>query len=448
MSRDPMNDILDVAGELFRSSFRQVDIEEFFADREIPLADGNSKRTFARNTLASLPGEQALELILEVAASQSNHGLQDAVYAIQDAGKPEISEITRKRLAGVLGTRLHGEGARPEVLAGLFSLESFADLLTGESKHFDLVQNATGETPAWDAAYVFEFVGAMTCPTRRFISLLETTLDPRYRDAGEQAQLAEDLTPVLRTDGYEVIETGKISNRAVYAVRAIKRGVQGSPKNLIFASNGRKPRIGFADAIDNDIVVLEHAESCLIYDRHLGDGLLWSDLVRWWAETTRIEDLSVARKELGARLSASLTPGPELRFFAWYFKSFAQRLADRLPALVPQVYLHYDPEIAVNLPDRTALFRQRMDFLMLLPGRQRIVIEIDGKHHYAESGAASPAKYAEMVSADRDLRLRGYEVYRFGGSEFVAPDEEEQNRKANELVSNFFERLFKVHRLL
>jgi very-short-patch-repair endonuclease len=61
--------------------------------------------------------------------------------------------------------------------------------------------------------------------------------------------------------------------------------------------------------------------------------------------------------------------------------------------------------------------RQRMDFLLLPSERTRIVIEVDGKQHYAETdGRASPHRYAEMVSEDRAIRLRGYEVFRFGGA--------------------------------
>lgn len=46
------------------------------------------------------------------------------------------------------------------------------------------------------------------------------------------------------------------------------------------------------------------------------------------------------------------------------------------------------------------------------------MIECDGKQHYADDdGRANPRKYAEMVAEDRALRVRGYEVYRFGGHE-------------------------------
>jgi hypothetical protein len=47
-----------------------------------------------------------------------------------------------------------------------------------------------------------------------------------------------------------------------------------------------------------------------------------------------------------------------------------------------------------------------MDFLMLLPRRVRVVVELDGKQHYSdEDGTADPARYAAMVREDRQLRL-------------------------------------------
>ena len=249
------------------------------------------------------------------------------------------------------------------------------------------------------------------------------------------------MEPILRVDHYEIVQTGQISGRKTFGVCPIQRGVEGRPKNLIFASNGMKPVLGFRDAIDNDIMVLKHADSCLIYDRQIGDGLRWSELVAWWADRERITAKKEARKSLGIRLQQSLNEGPERRFFNAYFRSFAQRLNDRLPALIPQVYLHYDPEVMRHITDRETLLRQRMDFLMLLPGRQRIILEIDGKQHYAEGDMASPRLYSEMASADRELRLRGYEVYRFGGYELG-------HNRSDSIVEAFFERLFAVHRIL
>ncbi|MFE5028836.1 hypothetical protein ACFRAO_37515 [Streptomyces sp. NPDC056656] len=55
-----------------------------------------------------------------------------------------------------------------------------------------------------------------------------------------------------------------------------------------------------------------------------------------------------------------------------------------------------------------------MDFLMLLPGRQRVVLEVDGSQHFTVNHGTVPSlrKYAETVAADRDLKFLGYHVYR------------------------------------
>ena len=69
----------------------------------------------------------------------------------------------------------------------------------------------------------------------------------------------------------------------------------------------------------------------------------------------------------------------------------------------------------------------------------RVVIEVDGKHHYADAtGSADAQRYAQMVRADRELKLAGYEVFRFGAVELQAP-----TAKAD--VKAFFEALFKRH---
>ena len=84
-----------------------------------------------------------------------------------------------------------------------------------------------------------------------------------------------------------------------------------------------------------------------------------------------------------------------------------------------------------------------MDFLLLISPNTRIVLEVDGKHHYSDkTGRVDPSAYAEMVATDRNLRLCGYDVYRFGGSEL------QERSAAQKLVKKFFENLFKKHNLL
>ncbi|ALO91234.1 hypothetical protein SHL15_0017 [Streptomyces hygroscopicus subsp. limoneus] len=79
----------------------------------------------------------------------------------------------------------------------------------------------------------------------------------------------------------------------------------------------------------------------------------------------------------------------------------------------------------------------RMDFLMLLPGSRRVILEVDGMQHYTRNGGTEPdsAKYAATMAADRDLKFRGYEVFRFGH------DELRDHETAQPLLARFFDTL-------
>jgi very-short-patch-repair endonuclease len=220
-------------------------------------------------------------------------------------------------------------------------------------------------------------------------------------------------------------------------------GVEGELKNLIFAAYGHKPRIVLRDAINNVIEIVEHAEKCLVYDRPLDSGgLSWGVLTAWWAETAPNAGAQPAHI-LYRRLLATLGSPAEEVLFRAYGTRYGRDGAEAVPALVPQVYLHYDPYTMRELAGRVGepLKRQRMDFLMLFADRSRVVIEVDGKQHYADGDRASPTRYAEMVAEDRKLRLSGYEVYRFGGAE-LAPDDPQVPAR----VETFFDDLLARHR--
>jgi hypothetical protein len=82
-----------------------------------------------------------------------------------------------------------------------------------------------------------------------------------------------------------------------------------------------------------------------------------------------------------------------------------------------------------------------MDFLLLLPQRTRVVLEIDGAQHYSVNGTADPKRYADMVAEDRALRLARYEVYRFGGHELAGKGPAEVAK-----LNSFFDQLLALHR--
>jgi very-short-patch-repair endonuclease len=79
-----------------------------------------------------------------------------------------------------------------------------------------------------------------------------------------------------------------------------------------------------------------------------------------------------------------------------------------------------------------------ISFLLLLPNNRRVVLEVDGTQHFSRDDKPSLAAYAEMAAADRDLRLSGYDVYRFGANELTAAG-------AGALIEGFFDRLWTIH---
>lgn len=226
-------------------------------------------------------------------------------------------------------------------------------------------------------------------------------------------------------------------------------GVPGEMKNLIFAADGPKPEIVFSDAINNDLVVVKNDDFCLVYDRPLGPGSLsWRQLGQWWAEReglTELPDRDVW-SSLYQRLDRALGDNDaERRILSIYGRRYVRHGPD-IPALLPQVYLHYDPYTReYHAPGAPPLGRQRMDFLLLFPNRIRVVLECDGVQHYAdERGRADPRRYAAMIAEDRALRLRGYEVYRFGGDELW----ERRGQTAEDIerrLSEFFDALAARH---
>ncbi|MFE0631564.1 hypothetical protein ACFW3D_32000 [Streptomyces sp. NPDC058864] len=228
------------------------------------------------------------------------------------------------------------------------------------------------------------------------------------------------------------------------------RGVDGEMKNLIFAADGPKPQIVLPDSISNTIRIVKNEQYCLVYDQALEDhGLSWADLVAWWVrrQPEHAGDPTRARISLRERLRRSLGDnGAELLVFDTYVK-----LGFNLPALIPQVYLHYDPYSLTELNGVGHLTRQRMDFLLLMNHRARAIIEVDGIQHYSRESAknaiqetattrqADPARYAAMVAEDRQLTLQGYEVYRIGGHEL-------RDHAAGEtMLTEFFTRLLTRH---
>ncbi|NKI70269.1 hypothetical protein GN109_12650 [Collimonas pratensis] len=423
-----------------------------------------SRRVYVKNRLVQLEKPALLTIAAAVLKEFDIPNLAEIVSELTVHATHRITEVTRRDALKVLN-RLDTLFNDVDLFEGLNIVSSEHLSHDGIDNHLnflpslakDIVQHYV-RNPDYSTEELLIRCGTLTCSQTNFFALLEKLLHPVVRRGDEQNELATQLNAVLRPDGFQAVVVGEQSTHPIYAVQRLGTGVAGAVKNLIFASVGPKPELVLRDAVSNDIEITKHADMCLVFDRPLpASGLAWVNMAEWWQERQGLAELKSARQSLGERLKRSVelshSPG-EYAIFRTYHEVFGPKLGDRLPALIPQVYLHYDPFTQaerVQLGKDSVLARQRMDFLMLLDGRVRIVIEVDGQQHYAEGGRASPAHYAKMVEEDRRLRLQGYELYRFGGAEF--PDADKSNDRyvvgpqAKKVVIDFFERLFDRHKV-
>jgi very-short-patch-repair endonuclease len=290
----------------------------------------------------------------------------------------------------------------------------------------------------WSTEELFEYLGAFEASDKRFALFLEGLASADVvPDEPAQRSFVNAVNHHLRAVGIELRETGTDGGYPVFSVASTRSKKNGRPKNLIFASP-TKPDIRFRDAINNDIEIVENADSVLVYDRPIGaDGIRWRDLQTWWKETRNLQNDDEAKSTLYKRLRQSLPANspPQLLLYDLYHEIFSTSVQD-LPALLPEVWLHWDPK-TVQMRGTDALLRFRMDFLLLLPRGQRVVLEVDGMRHYANNGRPDPSAYASNMRADRDLKLSGYEVFRFGAAEL------QDRQQTREMVQRFFEDLFR-----
>lgn len=428
----------------------------------------SSKRRYVKNRLLEKSKAELLQIASNVLEEFDAPKLRNLLSESTVHAEHRVSTVVRKDVLQVLDAldNLSGETPLLDTLASVFGKEVLEgnplDVFLSSGKTLaDEITRHYLHNPDWTPAQVLEECGILTCGQAQFFELLERILHPLARRGSDQTDLAQKLSVALRRDGFEIRQTGILSGYAIYGVVRAQTGVAGTMKNLIFASTGEKPELIIRDAVNNDVEIVRNADKVLIYDRPLPPlgQFLWKDLLSWWQERENIADETAAKDSLYKRLLQSVlttqSPG-EFAIFRGYYERFGTRLGPNLPVLIPQVYLHYDPYTKRERGDEEFLVRQRMDFLLMLENSVRIVIEVDGRHHY---GVEDPARhvyiadagrYAAMCREDRRLRLLGYEVYRFGGAELsdTTLSPLKIGPASQEAVSGFFDWLLRKHGVL
>ncbi|MBS5043250.1 MAG: hypothetical protein KHZ54_12455 [Erysipelotrichaceae bacterium] len=315
------------------------------------------------------------------------------------------------------------------------------------SRHMDVFSED------WDFTYLFDTVlDLLNVPDDKFIYFCEEYVNPVFRrrrlDENEERidvtqECIDAINRGLSDIGMSLQPAGQTAGRTKYKARPIATGANEPIKNIIFAAKF-KPDIVLDDALANDIKVV-NANGALIYDQGIpADGISWKMLAEWYG----LLEIDNTEKQMAHLFYDCLDSEPERIFYKAYI-SYLKKHTKNIPALLPQVYMYYDPKTKAQR-DWQIFEHQKMDFMMIISPSQRVVFEIDGSQHYAEDDIApgsqykhyaSPSRYAEMMKAHREMSLAGYDVYRFGGKElWVNGSTTEEMIIEN--ISTFFDKLF------
>ncbi|PFZ90015.1 hypothetical protein [Bacillus wiedmannii] len=181
-------------------------------------------------------------------------------------------------------------------------------------------------------------------------------------------------------------------------------------------------------------------DAYLVYhDKIPTEGLTWKRLYAWWENQrpthNKPEDLMDIMKKV--------CNGAENRFLETYLHLYDD---DRYPAILPQVMIAYSPILSKG--DLKSLkidpnHRYTMDFKVIPNKNTKILIEIDGKEHYSKlinkQYIAAPSLYAAQVKEDRELKLKGYSIFRFGGFEVMKGKEKELSKEMKKVFDPYFD---------
>lgn len=418
----------------------------------LPDSDDGSKRERVERCVEliqreSLPGIADRMLASGDLCAEERNGLQEAMWR-NDINSPTISRRTRHEISRAIDVE-----ALPiswedfvRLLENLWVIdddpfaalnELFGQVGTSRSLRTRIEQHVGRNRGDWSTEELFKQLGAFDSSDRRFGLFLEgLSSSAVLPDESTQRNFVENVNKQLSGTGAKLEECGEDGGYPVFQITSTATRKNRTPKNLIFASP-RKPDIRFINAVDNDIEVMDGADDVLIFDEQIGqEGIRWHDLQEWWTKKQGISDAAAAKRSLYARLLDGIPSEspPQRELFLAYHREFQEAIPG-LPALMPEVWLHWDPK-TVRQRGPEALLRFRMDFLLLLPHKQRIVLEVDGKHHYSNPrGEPDPEAYARNMIADRELKLAGYEVFRFGAVEL-------RGERAGVTVGSFFRALF------
>lgn len=195
---------------------------------------------------------------------------------------------------------------------------------------------------------------------------------------------------------------------------------------IIFAAKG-KPNLK-VNMGNGAVNLSEDNKNYYIYDKEINSlGVRKADIEEWCLENRISEDEFYNKLKKSIRKDAEA----QVKFYEYYMKHIYNDTKKDF-FLFPEVYVN------VNMKSWDLESKQCIDFMMILPNKEKVIIEIDGIGHYANENKgkwyADSNKFSVDRKFDREMQFQGYKVFRFGNVEI--------NNDIS-VVEEFFKELFK-----
>ena len=206
------------------------------------LATGSSDEAFSSKTryvmsrLEGLSDEKVFEIAKAVIQEFPDDKLVAAVEKLRADGHL-VSDISRRHLMPAFnGIPLAGSLSLIEFLREHCpELDQASSYYAFQSRADDIVRHAV-RNDDWSNSEILEYLGFLVWSQTRLFSFIESCVHPIRRTEAEQLTLVENINPILRRDGFNLVKSAAISGYPTYTVAETTRSGTSPADQLISKS--------------------------------------------------------------------------------------------------------------------------------------------------------------------------------------------------------------------
>lgn len=185
-----------------------------------------SKFKYAQKRIAILSVDELLKSARQLHNEEGGFALGETLAKIDDLKNSPITTLTRRRLIKLLEDQpLVTEVEDMEFIRSIWPIGSIPAPKNMDFNNLEefLFQH-TIRNDDLTQSELMESLGILDCSTSQLFKFLEGITSAEYQTQHRQKELADAINNLLRHDGYELVEVGKISGSPIFKVRDMPNG--------------------------------------------------------------------------------------------------------------------------------------------------------------------------------------------------------------------------------